>query len=324
MLISGALGAILHYRYLSLYVLLFLEAVGLPFPGSVVLLTAGAAAASGLLHPGFSIVVAVAAMLTGDVLLYLIGRSTGWALLGFLCRVSLNPESCILRSSETFLKRGRKALLFAKFIPGINTMAAPLAGSMNMSIAMFLAFDFGGALLYTSAFWIPGFVFSGALKDLTAGLRAFGVVVEWLAGIGLAAYLIYRIRAAWKSASMSDAPLVEPITVAGLIDNSSEGIVIADVRSHGYYDKGARRIRGSVRLDPNSLTDSLRGMAPDKKFFLYCTCYREATSSRVANILIERGYEAYVIMGGLKAWRKAGLPLESIPQSEFIRMPSFR
>jgi membrane protein DedA with SNARE-associated domain/rhodanese-related sulfurtransferase len=319
-----ALSTILKYGYPSLYLLLLMEAVGFPMPGSIVLLTAGAAAASGLLHPVPSVCVAISAMLTGDTLLYLVGRHTGWALLGFLCRLSLNPESCILRSSEAFYKRGRKALLFAKFIPGINTMAPPLAGSMNMRAPTFLALDFGGALLYTSAFWITGFVFSKALKDLARALQAFGTVVGWIVGSALAAYLLYRIQAAWRAPRMSDAPPMAATTVAELMNKDSADIIIADVRSHGYYDKGATRIRGSVRLDPNSLTQGLTSMPNNKKYFLYCTCYREATSSRVAHLLIEKGYEAYVIVGGLRAWQKAGLPMEPVPQDDMVLMPSFR
>jgi membrane protein DedA with SNARE-associated domain/rhodanese-related sulfurtransferase len=319
------LSTILKYGYPSLYVLLFLEAVGFPMPGSLVLLTAGAAAATRLLRPGVSLGIALAAMLSGDTLLYLIGRHTGWALLGFLCRVSMNPESCILSASEAFYKRGRKALLFAKFIPGVNTMAPPLAGSMNMSIPMFLALDLGGAMLYTFTFWIPGFLFSTALKDLARGLQTFGTVVGWIVGIAVAAYLVYRIQAAWRAPRMSDAPPMSPTTVAELLKNKENGdIVIADVRSHGYYDKGATRIRGSVRLDPNSLPQGLSGMPTHKKYFLYCTCYREATSTRVAHLLIEKGYEAYVIVGGLKGWQKAGLPLEPVPQDDMVLMPSFR
>jgi membrane protein DedA with SNARE-associated domain/rhodanese-related sulfurtransferase len=315
---------ILKYGYPSLYLLLFSEAVGFPMPGSIVLLTAGAAAATGLLHPSISLVLALSAMLSGDILLYLIGRHTGWALLGFLCRLSLNPETCILRASETFYRKGRKALLFAKFIPGVNTMTPPLAGSMNMRFSTFLPLDFGGALLYTLAFWIPGFLFSGALEDIARGLRAFGAMVGWIVALGLVTYLVYRIQAAWRAPRLSSAPPMAPATAAELIGEGRADIVIADVRSHGYYDKGAVRIRGSIRLDPNSLTNRLGDMPASKKYFLYCTCYREATSSRVAHVLIEKGYEAYVIVGGLKAWQKAGLPLEPVPQDDMVLMPSFR
>jgi len=49
--------------------------------------------------------------------------------LGLLCRLSANPETCILRSAEYFYRRGKQTLLFAKFIPGINTMSPPLAAA---------------------------------------------------------------------------------------------------------------------------------------------------------------------------------------------------
>ena len=89
-------------------------------------------------------------MLLGDTLLFLAGKWTGWTLLGFLCKVSANPETCILRSAESFYKRGKTTLVIAKFIPGVNTMGPPLAGSMKMPFLQFLRFDLMGAALYVS------------------------------------------------------------------------------------------------------------------------------------------------------------------------------
>ena len=85
----------------------------------------------GQLEP-LTLLTALASILTGDTLMFLMGRYTGWWLLGLLCRLSLNPEACILRSADSFYKRGRALLIFAKFVPGINTIAPPMAGSMNM------------------------------------------------------------------------------------------------------------------------------------------------------------------------------------------------
>jgi len=78
------------------------------------------------------------AMIAGDVLLYFMGRVSGWALLGFLCRLSANPETCILRSQNIFTA-GQADAAFCQFIPGINTMSPPLAGSMKMGLGDFLA-----------------------------------------------------------------------------------------------------------------------------------------------------------------------------------------
>ena len=121
-----------QHGYLALGILVFLEAIGLPIPGAVALVVAGAASAWHLMTPANTVLVSVVCILVGDILLFELGRRSGWWLLGFLCRVSVNPETCILRSAESFYKRGKATLLFAKFVPGINTMAPPLAGSMRM------------------------------------------------------------------------------------------------------------------------------------------------------------------------------------------------
>jgi rhodanese-related sulfurtransferase len=100
--------------------------------------------------------------------------------------------------------------------------------------------------------------------------------------------------------------------------------LIYDVRSHGYYDRKARRIQGSKRLEPNALNQRWLDMPPDGRMvYLYCTCQGDATSIRVAKELIGRGFHVAVIAGGLRAWRRAGLPLESVPAEEVDPLPAF-
>src|SRR5262249_8845655 len=142
------LSLIARHGYALVFVIVFAEAIGLPMPAAVALVAAGAAAASGTLSAPLVLFLSILAMLLGDSLLFVLGRYTGWGLLGFLCKVSANPETCILRSAESFYKRGKVTLLLAKFIPGVNTMAPPLAGSMKMRPEQFLRFDLAGAALY--------------------------------------------------------------------------------------------------------------------------------------------------------------------------------
>src|SRR5260370_9051981 len=105
----------------------------------------------------------------------------GWLLLGFLCRVSINPETCILRSAESFYKRGKVTLVIAKFIPGVNTMAAPLAGSMKMRFWQFLRLDFAGALGYAATYLAVGYLSPAFLQAIFrrfhAPGRALGAVI---------------------------------------------------------------------------------------------------------------------------------------------------
>ena len=143
----GLIGVVAHHGYLVTAVVLFLAAAGLPLPVSLTLLAAGAAS-HGNLSLWMLLPLAWVAALSGDVLLYLGGRYTGWWLLGGLCRLSMNPEQCIFSSAEYFYRRGPKTLLLAKFVPGLGLMAAPLAGSLNMRFWRFLRLDALGTLMY--------------------------------------------------------------------------------------------------------------------------------------------------------------------------------
>jgi rhodanese-related sulfurtransferase len=50
---------------------------------------------------------------------------------------------------------------------------------------------------------------------------------------------------------------------------------------------------------------------------------REATSARVAHMLREKGFNAFVLVGGLTAWRKAGQALETVPEADLVHLPTF-
>src|ERR1700722_14655175 len=150
------LSAIAQHGYSLLFAFVFLEVIGLPVPAAPVLLVAGAASANGPLRPGISLLTALSAMMLGDALMFLLGRYTGWWLLGVLCRLSISPESCILRSADAFYKRGRAVLGVAKFVRGISALAVPLAGRIKRRVPQFLAFDIAGPCLYTLVYWGAG------------------------------------------------------------------------------------------------------------------------------------------------------------------------
>ena len=266
------ISSISHHRYLLLGIVCFAEAVGLPVPAALALLTAGAVAAYGGMHFYFVFAISFVVMIVGDLILYYMGRVSGWALLGFLCRLSANPESCILRSAEYFYRRGKQTLLFAKFIPGINTMSPPLAGSMKMRLADFLQYDAIGAALYVGAYAFVGYLFSDALRAITRGLRSAGFAAEVVFGIGLAAYVVYRIWIYRKYRLLDVIPRIPAEELAKrLTSDAAKNMLIADVRSHGYYDADSERIAGSIRLEPNNLVEEVKNLPKDREIYLYCT-----------------------------------------------------
>lgn len=314
-------AAIAQYGYAILFACVFFETISLPVPAALALLVAGAATAKGPLHPGIMLLVALTSILIGDTLMFFMGRFTGWWLLGILCRVSLNPEACIMRSADTFYRRGRIMLLFAKFVPGINTIAPPMAGSMNMRLLQFLPLDLAGASLYISVYFGIGYLFSDFLGLIAKGYDAFGNALGWAALLLFGAWVGYR---AWLWLRARNLRPVPRVSVSEVARKLSE-LAIYDARSHGYYDKGAMRIRGSQRLDPNALTTAAANLPKDREIVVYCTCIREATSDRVARLLAEEHglTRVSVIAGGFRAWKKAGLPLEPIPDGEMVPLPMF-
>jgi membrane protein DedA with SNARE-associated domain/rhodanese-related sulfurtransferase len=309
------------HGYSILFAAVFLEAIGVPIPAALALLIAGGASARGSIQGSYALGGALLAMIAGDTLMFAMGRYTGWWLLGVLCRISLNPESCILRSADSFYRRGRALLVVAKFIPGINTMAPPLAGCMNMSLAQFFGLDLAGAALYIGAYFGVGFIFSGALEAITRGYQMFGRVVGAVVVILVAGYVAFQIWLWIKAHALRTVPFAIPAEAAR---QSAAGACIYDVRSHGYFDARAIRITGSRRLDPNALNQSSEEFLDGQVVYVYCTCVREATSVRVARELQSRGIRVAVIKGGLRAWRGAGLPVEAVPLEEMAALPAFR
>ncbi|HEX3397747.1 MAG TPA: VTT domain-containing protein [Steroidobacteraceae bacterium] len=316
--------ALMQHGYAILAVIVFLEAIGVPVPAAVALLIAGGAVARGVMQAQYVIGIALFAMLAGDTLMFLLGRYTGWWLLGLLCRISLNPEACILRSADSFYRRGRTLLVVAKFIPGINTMAPPLAGSMNMRPLTFLRLDLAGAVLYAGSYLLVGYVFSGALEVVTRGYDSAGRIVGWIVLALVIGYLLFRAWLWAKGRALTAVPFAPPEEVARAL---TSGAPVYDVRSHGYFDPKATRIQGSRRLDPNALHQSGAEIPGEGSVFVYCTCVRQATSTKVARelqkMMLGKGVRVAVIEGGLGAWVKAGLPVEEVPPEEVARLPAF-
>jgi membrane protein DedA with SNARE-associated domain/rhodanese-related sulfurtransferase len=318
-----------HHGYAATALVLLLSSCGLPLPLSVVLLTAGAAAHGGSLFLPFVILLAAGSGLLGDTLMFFGGRTTGWWLLAGICRFSINPEACIYGSARSFYKRGSRTLLFAKFVPGLGTIAAPLAGSLNMRLSRFLALDAVGELLYVSAWSSLGFVLAPALHRVIAFVARLGQATAGSVLIIVSLYAMWLTIGYLRDTRFST---IERVAAKELFDKLREPshdrlVVIADVRSHGYYDPGMQRIKNSIRVEPSRLYDELVAlrefMQPECEIYLYCSCAHEATSVRVAKMLEKESCHTKVIQGGLKAWIKAGGPLEPVPSGDIEHLPRF-
>src|SRR2546425_7800153 len=149
---DGAIGVLVRYGYVVVFGSVLAEQIGLPIPAVPFLLAAGGLAGASRLHPVVLLVSAGIGSLLADTVWYWIGRTQGARVLGWLCRISLEPDSCVRRSQRIFVSRGARSLLVAKFIPGFSTIAPPLAGITRMPFREFLVVSGFGGVVWAGAF----------------------------------------------------------------------------------------------------------------------------------------------------------------------------
>jgi hypothetical protein len=151
-------------------------------------------------------------------------------------------------------------------------MAAPLAGSMKMRFWQFLRLDLAGASLYSLTYMLLGYVSRDFLAAILRGFHAAGRAMEVVIVAALLAYAIYRVVQYRKNKPYAVVPRVQVEELARrLASEDASRVQIVDVRSHGYYDSGASRIKNSIRIEPNNLEEEIKNLPKDKDIYLYCT-----------------------------------------------------
>src|SRR5438552_665420 len=155
---------LLRHGYSVVFAFVLAEQIGLPLPATPILLAMGALAGAGRISYLAAIALGVVASLIGDCLWYWLGRKRGYSVLNLLCRVALEPDSCVRRTENVFTRFGAGSLLFAKFVPGLSTAAPPLAGLFRMSAMKFLFSDGAGATLWIATFGGIGWAFREQLE----------------------------------------------------------------------------------------------------------------------------------------------------------------
>ena len=180
---------LVQYGLIVLFSVVFAEQIGLPLPAIPLLLAAGALAGAGKMSLALAILVSVVASLAGDIVWYELGRHRGRQALNLLCRISLEPDSCVQRTENFFTRHGIRALILAKFIPGLSTLAPALAGLFGIRLKRFLLYNGLGAVLWTLAFLLPGYVFSTQLEAMAAQEARVGSFLLMALGAGPGAYI---------------------------------------------------------------------------------------------------------------------------------------
>jgi membrane protein DedA with SNARE-associated domain len=267
---AGALELLVRYGYTVVFGMVFAEQIGLPIPSEPILLTAGGLAGGGRLSPLLVLAAAVVASLIGDTAWYWIGRAGGSRVLGWLCRISLEPDSCVRRTQGIFGTYGARSLLVAKFVPGFSTVAPPLAGIVRMPLRDFLVFSALGAVLWAGAFIAVGWVFSAQLEMVAASIDRLGSWALVLLAAAVAGYLAWKAIGRQRFLRKMRIARITPEELKRRLD-AGETLMIVDVRDRLDFEAEPAIIPGALHLTTEELERRHHEIPRERDIVLYCT-----------------------------------------------------
>lgn len=306
---NETLQFVVRHGYMLVFAWVFVEQAGLPIPSAPLLLAAGALSGMHQMNLAMAIAFATLGAVASDSMWYELGRLKGVRVLQLLCRISLEPDSCVRRTQVSFGRNGARVLLGAKFIPGLNAMAAPLSGIIKMGWRKFLLFDTIGTLAWVGAFTITGYAFSSELERVAAGVAYLG---EWLLVLLLAAfagYILWKFYNRQKFLRKMKIARITPEELKEKID-AGEDVIIVDLRHSLDFDANPETIPGALHIDAADLEEAYEVIPRDREIVLFCACPNEVTAARLALLLRSKGItQIRPLSEGYEGWRSRGFPM---------------
>jgi membrane protein DedA with SNARE-associated domain len=261
---------LIKHGYALLFGWVLVEQMGLPIPAIPLLVAAGALAGSGKMNLTFAVVLAFIAVILADLFWYSLGRYHGGRILKLLCRISLEPDSCVRRTENLFVRYGARSLLVAKFVPGLNTAAPSLAGIFRMPVRRFILFDSLGGFFWVATFTGLGFIFSDQLEQIAAHALRWGGWLVVVLGASLTAYVLWkyiqrrRFLHRLRIARISPKELMDKLT-------AGENISILDLRQPIDVEAFPQMIPGALRIAMEEIEDRHGEIPRDRDVVLYCS-----------------------------------------------------
>ena len=266
----STLEFLIKHGYMVLLAWVFAEQLGLPIPSLPMMLAAGALAGTGHLSFWTSLFLVTVAALFADSFWYILGRKKGIRILQFLCKISLEPDSCVRRTEGIFSKQGARSLLIAKFIPGLSTVAPPLAGIFHMRARMFLLYDALGSAVWGLTILGTGFIFSKQIERIAKRAAALGGGLAVLIIGCLAGYIAWKFFARQRFLRELRIARITPEELKEKID-AAEEMVIVDLRHSMDFEADPETIPGAFRMDAKELEEKNDRLPRDREVILYCT-----------------------------------------------------
>jgi membrane protein DedA with SNARE-associated domain/rhodanese-related sulfurtransferase len=303
----SAMDFLIRHGYIVIFVAVFVEEIGLPIPSDPVVLAAGALVGFHRFSLAAVLALAIAATSIADGLWFRLGKRQGNSVLKFVCRVSIEPDTCVSKTHSAYVRYGPGLILVSKFVPWLGTLVPPMAGMFNLATWKFVVLDVASALVWAGVYIALGWVFRRQLEDLAAAISRFGAWFGVALGVGLLAYLVYKFI---RRRRFRHALRIARITPRELKQRMDEGapLVVIDLRSEIERQEGC--IPGAAALAYEDL-DSVLPAIGKKEVVFYCSCPDELTSVRAALRLRRHGItRVHPLLGGFSGWRELGFPVE--------------
>jgi len=264
------MGLLTQHGLLLVFANVLLAQAGIPIPAVPILVVAGAFVAQGQIALAPLVLVSVVASLIGDTLWYVAGRRYGYGVLRTLCRVAIEPDSCVKQTENIFERWGTPSLVLAKYVPGFSTVAPPLAGTMRVGLAAFLGYSAIAALLWAGLPIALGAVFHAEVERALEWLGSMGTGA---AAVIAAAVLLYiGVKGVQRYLLIRFLRMVR-ISVDELRDlmRTDSRPLVLDVRSATARKLDPRRIPGAIAANIEAPQAALVGIPPDRQIVVYCS-----------------------------------------------------
>lgn len=284
---------------LVLFAVVFAEQIGLPLPALPLLVGAGMLIGTGHVGLMSAMAAAVLATVLADGIWYVAGQWRGRPVLNLLCRIALEPDACVRRTENFFRLHGPRSLVIAKFIPGLSTIAPPLAGIAGLGPAAFLLYDGVGTALWVGTGLGTGYAFGSSAPGIMTQATQMTPLLA-LGAVGVTG--LYIGLKAWRRYELRRAPRIAPELVARKLEEG-QLVFFVDLRS-AEHQREMPGIRGAVSMSLDDLAGTTSSLPRDRDIVIYCACPADATSVRAAKLLREKGFtRVWPLAGGIEAWR---------------------
>ena len=304
---------LLVYGYLLLFTWVLVEQLGIPLPSTPVMLAAGALTVDGHLSLALAFFAGLVACMIADSIWFRIGKRYGHFVLRLLCKLSLEPTTCVRRTQDSFGRRRGVMLMFAKFVPALAALTAPVAGQSGMQYGAFLFFDTIGSSFWIMTLLLIGRFFGDLLKRDPSLLDWAGRFSGALLVLGIIAFIVARIIRRKMVLKQLASSRLEPEELLHQLE-AGEKVYIVDLRHPLELMTDPFTLPGAQHFAPDVLAKRHGEIPRDRDIVLYCTCPSEATAAKTALTLHRLGIERVrPLRGGYDEWKRLGFPMDAIP-----------